>query len=163
MNFAKFVEEAGRKMSAGPIGPATSPALRAVLAAGEQAENRTNEDDTKLPGALIEKTDPGPVVDPALSLAENLSSVEEALGITASQARMMKDELLQVGFSTNERTADRLKALQMLIDMSALNKRDRIRDRSRPNNNVNVFNVLQTVKDAQNISRTSYEADADGN
>lgn len=155
MTFDKYLSAVTARVSAGGVGPATSPALQAALAASDAAEKAAETPQTE-PGALVENPGPSPLPD-------TLSTIEEAFSINSAQARIMRDELINIAFSGNERTADRLKAMEMLREMVALNKRDRIRDQSRPGNQTNIFNVQQTVKGATDISRTIYEADDNGN
>lgn len=148
MNFARFCESGGRKEepAAGLGKPASAAALQAAL-------------DTE--GKLANET-PAPAPGPDLpllsnnALADNMTVIENALSLSGEQAVLMKRELLGIAFSPGERTADRLKAMQMLTEMSALNKKDRSRQANQPSNQVTVFNVLQTVKGAKDIAERNH-------
>lgn len=157
VNFSQYLA-GGRRVSGGSVAaePASSEMLRAALAAGEKTTQEK-------PRALCENADLSP--DERVSntaLDATMSSIEAVLGVNEVQAKLLNNMLLGVVFNEAERTADRLKAAQMLIEQSALSKKDRMRAKQITSPQTNIFNVLQTVKSAQDITRNAYEEVQDG-
>lgn len=96
-----------------------------------------------------------PVVSNA-ALVDQMSEIEEIIALNRDQSVVMKRELLKLALQ-DEAPGPKLGAIKLLMDYSALDKVNRMRNRDRGQPQQNIFNVVSVVQAAQRLANQHNE------
>lgn len=96
-----------------------------------------------------------PIVSNA-ALVDTMTEVEEIIALNRDQSVVMKRELLKLALQ-DEAPGPKLGAIKLLLDHSALDKINRLRNRDRGQPQQNIFNVVSVVQAAQRLANQHNE------